>query len=344
MLDKKLPKKEALLALHDIYNQPFIDLMLSAQTTFRAHFQPNTIQLSTLLNIKTGHCPEDCTYCSQSVHYNTELEPEKLKDVHSVIADAKKAKQNGATRFCLGAAWRSPRAKALNQVCEMITEIKSLGLETCATLGMINSSQAAQLKQAGLDYYNHNLDTSEDFYPNVVTTRKYQDRLDTLKAVQGQKINVCSGGIIGLGESLEDRLSMLLTLSRLEPYPQSVPINLLVPIPGTPLANNVLPTPIELARLIATARIIMPKAYVRLSAGRMSLSDEAHALCFLASANSIFTGDVLLTTANPSQQRDHTLIKDLGLVPERVEYYPNQLNQSIPCTITTNPNSPRPLT
>ena len=293
---------------------PLNDLLFEAQRIHRQHFDPNEIQVSTLVNIKSGGCAEDCAYCSQSARYNTGLEKEKMMAVQEVLDKAMQAKEKGATRLCMGAAWRNPSKKDFPIVLEMVKVVKALGMETCMTLGMLDDEQVQQLKAAGLDYYNHNLDTSEAYYPKIITTRTYQDRLDTIKRVQQAGIHVCSGGIIGMGEKPEDRAELLRTFANLTPHPDSVPINLLVPIEGTPLAEMRGKTdPLELVRVIATARIMMPKSYVRLSAGRLELSDEAQAMCFMAGANSIFYGDKLLTTDNPEADRDRKLFEKLGL-------------------------------
>ncbi len=293
---------------------PLNDLLFEAQRIHRQHFDPNEIQVSTLVNIKSGGCAEDCAYCSQSARYNTGLEKEKMMVVQEVLDKAMQAKEKGATRLCMGAAWRNPSKKDFPIVLEMVKVVKALGMETCMTLGMLDDEQVQQLKAAGLDYYNHNLDTSEAYYPKIITTRTYQDRLDTIKRVQQAGIHVCSGGIIGMGEKPEDRAELLRTFANLTPHPDSVPINLLVPIEGTPLAEMRGKTdPLELVRVIATARIMMPKSYVRLSAGRLELSDEAQAMCFMAGANSIFYGDKLLTTDNPEADRDRKLFEKLGL-------------------------------
>jgi biotin synthase len=292
---------------------PFTDLMFRAQSVHRSRFDPNRIQVSTLLSIKTGACAEDCGYCSQSAKYNTELEREKLLPVEEVLTAAKSAKEKGASRFCMGAAWRNPTDKNLARVIEMIQGVHDLGMETCVTLGMLTAGQALQLKQAGLDYYNHNLDTSPEFYGNVISTRTFQDRLDTLGHVRAQGINVCSGGILGMGESRTDRSSMLRELANLPKHPESVPINMLVQVEGTPLFGAEELDPFEFIRTIAVARIIMPGSYVRLSAGRNQMSDEMQALCFIAGANSIFYGDRLLTTDNPEADADRELFRRLGL-------------------------------
>ena len=297
-----------------LLDMPLNDLLFEAQRIHRQHFDPNEIQVSTLVNIKSGGCAEDCAYCAQSARYNTGLEKEKMLAVQEVLDKAMQAKEKGATRLCMGAAWRSPSKKDFPIVLEMVRVVKALGMETCLTLGMLDDEQVRQLKEAGLDYYNHNLDTSEAYYPKIITTRTYQDRLDTIKRVQEAGIHVCSGGIIGMGEQPEDRAELLRTFANLTPHPDSVPINLLVPIEGTPLADMRGKTdPIELVRVIAAARIMMPRSYVRLSAGRLELSDEAQALCFMAGANSIFYGDKLLTTDNPEADHDRALFAKLGL-------------------------------
>jgi biotin synthase len=298
-----------------LFDQPFADLLFAAQQVHRAHFDPNAVQISTLLSIKTGACPEDCAYCSQSAHYKTELNIERLLPLDDVLKEARIAKERGASRFCMGAAWRSPRDKDLAQVEAMIRGVKELGLETCVTLGMLSEAQTQRLKSAGLDYYNHNLDTSPEFYGEVITTRTYQERLDTLQHVRDAGINVCAGGIVGLGESHEDRAALLQQLANLPRHPESVPINLLVRVEGTPLAHVEPPDPFEFVRTIAVARMLMPKSYVRLSAGRTDMSDELQALCFLAGANSIFYGERLLTTENPERDHDQRLFERLGLRP-----------------------------
>jgi len=305
--DWQIEEIEALFAM------PFNDLLFSAHSIHRENFDPNKVQVSSLLNIKTGACPEDCSYCSQSSKYDTGLEREKLMEIDAVLQQAKKAKDKGASRFCMGAAWRNPTDKSLDKVIPMIQGVKSLGMETCVTLGMLTQEQALTLKEAGLDYYNHNIDTSKENYSNVITTRNFQDRLDTLEAVQNANINVCSGGILGLGEDQTDRASMLQSLSNLDTHPDSVPINLLVPIPGTPLENVEPPTESEFVRTIAVARILMPKSVVRLSAGRTEMGEAMQALCFFAGANSIFHGEQLLTTDNPSVERDQELFERLGI-------------------------------
>ncbi|ENO76723.1 biotin synthase BioB [Thauera sp. 63] len=298
---------EALFAL------PFMDLVFRAQQVHREHFDPSEIQLSTLLSIKTGGCAEDCGYCSQSAHFDTGLKAEKLMPVDEVLEAARAAKAQGASRFCMGAAWRSPKARDMERVTTMVREVKALGLETCMTLGMLDADQASTLKDAGLDYYNHNLDTAPEYYGKVIGTRTYQDRLDTLDNVRAAGINVCSGGIVGMGETRAHRAGLIAQLANLEPYPESVPINNLVPIPGTPLADVEPIDPFEFVRTIAVARITMPRTYVRLSAGREQMDDALQALCLMAGANSIFYGDHLLTTSNPRTGRDRSLLERLDM-------------------------------
>ena len=298
------------LALYDL---SFSDLLFRAQTVHRRHFAASDVQISTLLSIKTGACPEDCAYCPQSAHYDTGLEVERLLDVESVLAAARQAKAGGASRFCMGAAWRSPREKDLPQVLAMISGVKALGLETCVTLGMLDTGQAQRLKHAGLDYYNHNIDTSPEFYGEIITTRTFQDRLDTLDNVRAAGIKVCCGGIVGMGESRRDWAAMLTTLANLPQHPESVPINQLVQVEGTPLYGAAPTDPFDFVRTVACARITMPQSRVRLSAGRAAMSDELQALCFLAGANSIFYGEKLLTTDNPDQHQDRRLFERLGL-------------------------------
>lgn len=298
-----------------LFDSPLNDLIFSSQSLFRQFFNPNSIQLSTLLNIKTGGCPEDCAYCPQSIRYKTEVKAEPLMNVGDVKRAASEAKQNGASRFCMGAAWRSPKKQDLEKVIEMIKAVKEMGMETCATLGMLNEDQALSLKQAGLDFYNHNLDSSPEFYSEIISTRTYDDRLDTLRAVRAAGMNVCCGGIVGMGETLADRARMLIILANMPKHPESVPINLLVKVNGTPLGNNATIDPFEIVRMIAVTRIMMPASYVRLSAGRSEMSDEAQALCFLAGANSIFYGERLLTTDNPALIHDQKLFDRLGLKP-----------------------------
>ena len=301
-----------------LFALPFPELMFRAQAIHRLHFDPTEVQISTLLSIKTGGCPEDCAYCPQSIHYDTGVKAEKLMSVNAVVAEARAARQAGASRFCMGAAWREPKGRDLDKVCEMVAGVKALGLESCATLGMLTGDQARRLKSAGLDYYNHNLDTSEAFYGEIITTRSYQDRLDTLAAVRDAGIHVCCGGILGMGEAAEDRVALLHTLATLDPHPESVPVNNLVQVEGTPLAGSAPLDPIEFVRIIALARILMPRSHVRLSAGRSTMSDEMQALCFLAGANSIFYGEKLLTTGNPDTESDQALFGRLGIRPEPV--------------------------
>ena len=299
-----------------LYVLPFNDLLFRAQTLHRRYFSPNEVQISTLLSIKTGGCPEDCAYCPQSVHYEPGRQVDRLMETEAVQKVAKRAKARGARRFCMGAAWRSPSDNDVTHVAEMISAVKWLGLETCATLGMLTRAQAHRLKDAGLDFYNHNLDTSPEYYGEIITTRTYSDRLETLEHVRDAGINVCCGGIIGMGESTEDRVGLLLQLATMDPHPESVPINLLVQVKGTPLYGSAQLDPFEFVRVIALARVMMPRSYVRLSAGRGEMSDEMHALCFLAGANSIFYGEKLLTTDNPAMGRDRKLFARLGLRPE----------------------------
>ncbi|UEP47939.1 biotin synthase BioB [Burkholderia ambifaria] len=296
-----------------LFELPFNDLMFRAQQVHREHFDANAVQLSTLLSIKTGGCEEDCGYCSQSSHHDTGLKAEKLMDVDAVLDAARAAKANGASRFCMGAAWRNPKERHMPALTEMVRGVKELGLETCMTLGMLEDEQAQELANAGLDYYNHNLDTSPEFYGQVISTRTYQDRLDTLDRVRDAGINVCCGGIIGMGESRRERAGLISQLANLNPYPDSVPINNLVAIEGTPLEGTAPLDPFEFVRTIAVARITMPKAVVRLSAGREQLDDGLQAMCFLAGANSMFYGDQLLTTSNPQTQRDRALFERLGI-------------------------------
>ncbi len=302
-----------LVEIRDLFSIPFNDLLLQAQTVHRDNFEPNKVQISTLLSIKTGACPEDCGYCSQSARNKTELEKEKLLPLSEVMTNAKQAKEAGASRFCMGAAWRNPTDKNLDRVIDMVKGVRELGMETCLTLGMLTDAQTRRLKEAGLDYYNHNLDTSPDFYGTVVTTRTYQDRLDTLKNVRDAGINVCSGGIVGMGESANDRAALLQQLANLESHPESVPINLLVQVKGTPLYGADKLDGIDFIKTIAVARILMPKSYVRLSAGRTEMSEEIQAMCFFAGANSIFYGDKLLTTDNPEANTDLALLNKLGI-------------------------------
>lgn len=320
--DWSLAEVNALFAL------PFADLMFRAQSTHRANFDPNAVQISTLLSIKTGACPEDCSYCSQSIRFETGLKSEPLMNLDEVMERARAARASGATRFCMGAAYRSPKPKQLAQIIEMVRGVRELGMETCVTLGMLTPQQAGDLKEAGLDYYNHNLDTSESHYKKVITTRTYQDRLDTLEAVREAGIKVCCGGILGMGETELDRAQLLHTLATLPEHPESVPINQLMQVPGTPLFGVEKTQPLDFVRTIAVARILMPRSYVRLSAGRSDMSDETQALCFLAGANSIFYGDKLLTTENPAENKDRQLFERLGIhsetLPQAASASPNK--------------------
>ena len=300
-------------SIEALFNLPFNDLMFKAQQVHREHFNPNEVQLSTLLSIKTGGCPEDCGYCPQSVHYNTGVEASKLLDVEEVKAAALEAQKNGASRFCMGAAWREPKDRDVEKVAELVRTVKSLGMEACCTLGMLTESQAGTLKQAGLDYYNHNLDTAPELYGDIITTRDYQERLDTLAHVRSAGMHVCSGGIVGMGESREQRAGLVHQLANLTPYPESVPINNLVQVEGTPLHGTESLDLLEFVRTIAVARITMPKARVRLSAGRQQMGEAIQTLCFMAGANSIFYGDKLLTTGNPDWQKDQALLSKLGI-------------------------------
>ncbi|WP_250491670.1 biotin synthase BioB [Caballeronia sp. GAWG1-1] len=302
-----------------LYDLPFNDLLYRAQTVHREHFDPNAVQLSTLLSIKTGGCEEDCAYCPQSVHHDTGLQADKLMAVDEVLKAAEAAKANGATRFCMGAAWRNPKDRHLEPIKDMIRGVKAMGLETCVTLGMLEPHQAEGLRDAGLDYYNHNLDTSPEFYGQIISTRTYQDRLDTLERVRDVGINVCCGGIVGMGESRRERAGLISQLANMEPYPESVPINNLVQVAGTPLTGTAPLDPFEFVRTIAVARITMPKAMVRLSAGREQMDEALQALCFAAGANSIFYGDQLLTTSNPQAEADRKLIERLGMRAESAQ-------------------------
>jgi biotin synthase len=296
-----------------LFALPFPDLIYRAQTVHRAHFNAGEVQISTLLSIKTGGCPEDCAYCPQSAKYDTGVKAEKIMSLDAVLAEAKAAKEAGASRFCMGAAWREPKDRDLDKVCEMIENVRAIGLETCVTLGMLTAPQARRLKDCGLDYYNHNLDTSPEFYGEIITTRTYQERLDTLSHVRDAGIHVCCGGIVGMGESEADRVGMIATLASLPAHPESVPINMLVQVEGTPLAGLGKLDPLDFVRTIAAARITMPRSMVRLSAGREDMSDEMQALCFLAGANSIFYGPKLLTTPNPAADHDRVLMNRLGM-------------------------------
>lgn len=305
-----------------LFERPLNDLLYAAQWVHRHHFDPNAVQVSTLLSIKTGRCPEDCAYCPQSVRFETGLAPEDLMPLDEVKAAARRAKQAGATRFCMGAAYRGPKDRDLDSIVEMIKEVKALGLETCVTLGLLKDGQAERLADAGLDYYNHNLDTSASYYPKIISTRRYEDRLDTLASVRAAGLKVCCGGILGLGEGRRDRAQLLQALAALEPHPESVPINRLVKVPGTPLEAAEDLSGIEFVRSIAVARILMPKSRLRLSAGRSDFGDEMQALCFLAGANSIFYGDKLLTTENPGPNEDEALFARLGLRAEAADAAP----------------------
>ncbi|HSO07566.1 MAG TPA: biotin synthase BioB [Pelomicrobium sp.] len=300
-------------AVEALFALPFSDLLYRAQQVHREHFDPNEVQLSTLLSVKTGGCPEDCGYCPQSVRFETGVDNEALMPLDEVVSAARAARDHGATRFCMGAAWRSPKQKDLERVAEMVRAVKAMGLETCVTLGMLKDGQAERLKAAGLDYYNHNLDTDPGFYGEIITTRTFQDRLDTLASVREAGIKVCCGGIVGLGESRRQRAGLLAQLANLDPYPESVPINNLVRVAGTPLADTAPLDPLEFVRTVAVARIVMPKARVRLSAGREEMDEPLQALCFLAGANSVFYGEKLLTTPNPAGDRDRALFEKLGL-------------------------------
>ena len=301
----------------ELLQQPFNDLIFNAQQTHRLNFDPNKVQLSTLMNIKTGGCPEDCAYCPQSAHYKTGVGAEKIASVEEVVSQAKAAKNKGATRFCMGAAWRQPNKGDLEKVVPMVKAVKEMQLETCLTLGMLTLEQARTLKASGLDYYNHNIDTSPEYYSKIISTRDYRERLTTLEHVRNAGINVCCGGIIGMGEAQKDRAGLLLTLANMPNHPESVPINMLVKVEGTPLDDVETADPIEFIRTIAAARIMMPKSYIRLSAGRNSMSDETQALCYLAGANSIFYGEKLLTTDNPQLIEDRLLLKRLGIQPNK---------------------------
>jgi biotin synthase len=298
-----------------LFALPFTELVFRAAAVHRDYFDPAEVQISTLLSIKTGGCPEDCAYCPQSAKFDTGVDAGKLMDVDAVLTEARAAKAGGASRFCMGAAWRSPKDRDLDKVCKMVEGVKALGMESCVTLGMLTGAQAARLKDAGLDYYNHNLDTSPEFYGEIITTRCYQDRLDTLEHVRAAGINVCCGGIVGMGESEDDRAGLIATLASLPQHPESVPINMLVQVEGTPLAGTVALDPLDFVRTIAVARIAMPASMVRLSAGREEMSEETQALCFIAGANSIFYGPKLLTTPNPARDRDMQLLDRLGMRP-----------------------------
>tara|TARA_B100000809_G_scaffold125702_1_gene123969 strand:+ start:2842 stop:3930 length:1089 start_codon:yes stop_codon:yes gene_type:complete len=317
--------REEILAL---FTQPFSDLMFQAQTVHRANFDPNQVQVSTLCSIKTGACPEDCAYCPQSARYDTGLEKEKLMAVQAVIDEAKAAKASGATRFCMGAAWRSPKGRDMGYVTDMVKGVKGLGLETCMTLGMLKSEQAEQLADAGLDYYNHNLDTSPEYYGDVITTRTYSDRLETLDNVRNAGMKVCCGGIVGMGEEESDRAGLLQQLANMKEHPESVPVNMLVKVEGTPMADQADLDPFDFIRTIAVARIIMPKSHVRLSAGREEMNEQMQAMAYLAGANSIFYGEKLLTTPNPEASKDMLLFKRLGIHQESYEIHMDEKEQA----------------
>lgn len=310
-----------------LFALPFNDLLFQAQSVHRQHFNPNEVQVSTLLSIKTGACPEDCKYCPQSARYQTGLESERLLEVEKVLERAREAKLAGSSRFCMGAAWRNPRDRDMPYLLRMVQEVKAMGMETCMTLGMLTADQADQLAGAGLDYYNHNLDTSPEFYGDIITTRSYQDRLDTLSHVREAGMKICSGGIIGMGESAADRAGLLVQLANLSPQPESVPINMLVKVKGTPLENEAEVDPFDFVRIIAVARIMMPASHVRLSAGREKMNDQMQALCFMAGANSIFYGCKLLTTANPNENVDMQLFNRLGIRPEQRVQKPDLMQE-----------------
>ena len=318
----------SLAEVRALFTQPFNDLMFAAQQVHRAHFDANRVQVSTLLSIKTGAGPEDCKYCPQSGHYNTGLAKEKLMQVQAVLEEAAKAKAIGATRFCMGAAWKHPSAKDMPYVLKMVEGVKALGLETCMTLGKLDQEQTAALAQAGLDYYNHNLDTSPEFYTTIITTRTYSERLQTLSYVREAGMKICSGGILGMGESLDDRANLLIQLANLPEHPESVPINMLVKVAGTPLENADEVDPFDFIRMLAVARIMMPKSHVRLSAGREAMNEQMQALAFMAGANSIFYGDKLLTTSNPQADKDMQLFSRLGILPEAREDHADEVHQA----------------
>jgi len=315
MGDNKVRHDWSAAEIGALFDMPFNDLIFRAASIHREWFDPNEVQMSTLLSIKTGGCPEDCAYCPQSARFDTELEAEKLMEVEAVLVAARRAKEGGATRYCMGAAWRSPKDRDMDKVCAMIEGVKALGLETCVTLGMLTDNQTERLKGSGLDYYNHNIDTSESFYGDIITTRTYDDRLETLSRVRDAGINVCCGGIVGMGEARDDRTGMILTLATMPKHPESVPINMLLQVEGTALNGVEELDPLEFVRTIAVARITMPASVVRLSAGREMMSDEMQALCFMAGANSIFVGEKLLTTPNPERSRDESLFARLGIRP-----------------------------
>ncbi|RLM25756.1 biotin synthase [Brenneria alni] len=320
----------------NLFDRPFLELMFEAQQVHRQHFDPRQVQVSTLLSIKTGACPEDCKYCPQSSRYRTGIETERLMQVEQVLESARQAKAAGSTRFCMGAAWKNPHERDMPYLEQMVQGVKALGMETCMTLGTLNGDQAQRLASAGLDFYNHNLDTSPEFYGSIITTRSYQERLDTLDKVRGAGIKVCSGGIIGLGETVRDRAGLLVQLANLPTPPESVPINMLVKVKGTPLADNEDVDPFDFIRTIAVARIMMPSSYVRLSAGREQMSEQTQAMCFMAGANSLFYGCKLLTTPNPKEDKDLALFRKLGLNPQQteVEYGDNQQQQRLTQQLT----------
>ncbi|HCH2725271.1 TPA: biotin synthase BioB [Vibrio parahaemolyticus] len=314
--------------VRDLMEKPFMDLLFEAQLVHRQYQQTNHVQVSTLLSIKTGACPEDCKYCPQSARYTTDIEKERLMEVERVLDAAQKAKNAGSTRFCMGAAWKNPKERDMPHLTDMIKGVKDMGLETCMTLGMLTPEQAKQLANAGLDYYNHNLDTSPEFYGNIITTRTYQDRLDTLSHVRDAGMKICSGGIIGMGESANDRAGLLVELANLPTYPESVPINMLVKVKGTPLETVDDVDPFDFIRLIAIARIMMPQSAVRLSAGRENMNEQMQALCFMAGANSVFYGCKLLTTPNPSEDKDMMLFKKLGINSQEVSQKPDEIEEN----------------
>ncbi|QTF08951.1 biotin synthase BioB [Brenneria izadpanahii] len=322
----------------NLFDKPFLELMFEAQQVHRQHFDPRQVQVSTLLSIKTGACPEDCKYCPQSSRYRTGIETERLMQVDQVLASARQAKAAGSTRFCMGAAWKNPHERDMPYLEKMVQGVKALGMETCMTLGTLNGDQAERLASAGLDFYNHNLDTSPEFYGSIITTRSYQERLDTLDKVRNAGIKVCSGGIVGLGETVRDRAGLLVQLANLPKPPESVPINMLVKVKGTPLADNEDVDPFDFIRTIAVARIMMPTSYVRLSAGREQMNEQTQAMCFMAGANSIFYGCKLLTTPNPKEDKDLALFRKLGLNPQQteIEYGDNQQQERLTQQLTTH--------
>lgn len=312
-----------------LFAKPLMDLVFEAQQVHRQHFKPNQVQVSTLLSIKTGACPEDCKYCPQSARYDTGLEKERLMEVEQVLSAAKRAKDIGSTRFCMGAAWRNPKDRDLPYIVKMIEGVREMGMETCMTLGMLTGAQALELKRAGLDYYNHNLDTSEAYYQQIITTRRYADRMDTLANVRNAGMKVCSGGIVGMGEATQDRIELLMALANLPTPPESVPINMLVKVAGTPMQDVDDLDPFEFIRCIAVARLLMPTSYVRLSAGREEMNEQMQALCFMAGANSVFYGEKLLTTGNPDAERDQQLFARLGIQPEMVHGHSDEVHEAL---------------